>query len=76
MLYILCCDLSVAVVTVMFGRPEASFNESEGMYSMCIVKDRVTARRVSVTILDTSGTAIRNTGKTMTHMCEKNLIGI
>ena len=56
----LCC---VCIdVTVGFGRPEATFNESDGLYRMCIVKDRVTAQRVTVEISDTPGTADRNQG--------------
>ena len=61
---------SGAVVTVSFGRPEASFNESDGEYRMCIVKDRDTAQRVTVELTDTPGTAGRNEGKfhhTHTH---------
>ena len=54
----LCC----VGVTVEFGSPEASFNESDGVYRMCIVKDRETAQRVTVQITDTPGTADRNQG--------------
>lgn len=50
-------------VTVEFGRPEASFNESDGLYRMCIVKDRVTAQRVIVEISDTPATAGRDEGE-------------
>ena len=58
-------------MTVGFGRPEASFNESDGRYRMCIVKDRETAQRVTVEVTDTPGTAGRNEGKhiLLTHYC-------
>ena len=49
-------------MTVGFGRPEAGFNESDGAYRMCIVKDRVTAQRVTVALSDTPGTAQRDEG--------------
>lgn len=55
-----------AVVTVEFGRPEATFNESEGKYTMCIVKDKETVRSVIVSLTDIPGTAERNIG-TYTH---------
>ena len=51
------------MVTVMFARPMASFNESDGAYRMCVVKDRVTARRVTVTLTDAPGTAGRDEGE-------------
>lgn len=51
------------VVTLNFGTPEVSFNESEGIYRMCIVKDGVALQRITVRLTDTSGTAIRNQGK-------------
>ena len=50
-------------VTVMFGRPMASFNESDGEYRMCVVKDRVTARRVTITLSDSPDTAGRDEGE-------------
>lgn len=51
-----------AVVTVEFGRPEATFNESEGKYTMCIVKDKETVHSVIVSLTDIPGTAERNIG--------------
>ena len=50
-------------VTVMFGRSMASFNESDGVYRMCVVKDRVTARRVTITLSDMPETAGRDEGE-------------
>ena len=47
----------------MFGRSMASFNESDGAYRMCVVKDRVTARRVTITLSDIPETAGRNEGE-------------
>ena len=52
----------------MFARPEASFNESEGRYTMCIVKDSVTAQRVTVLLSDDSGTALRDEGKLIIYI--------
>ena len=68
-------------MTVSFGRPEASFNESDGEYRMCIVKDSETAQRVTVELTDTPGTAGRNEGKlyhththTHTHLLAQSLV--
>ena len=47
----------------MFGSPEATFNESDGIYRMCIVKDSVTAIRVIVALEDIPGTALLNEGR-------------
>ena len=49
----------------MFGSPEASFNESDGEYRMCIVKDSVTAQTVTVPLFDNPGTAGRDEGNHM-----------
>lgn len=55
--------MCVTAVRVDFGRPEASFNESDGIYTMCIVKNTTTAQRVTVELSNTPGTALLDEGR-------------
>lgn len=55
-------------MTVQFGRPSATFNESDGLYRMCIVKDRDTASRVTVSITDTPVSANRDEGEQLQEL--------
>ena len=50
------------VVTLGFEKPEASFNESDGQYKVCIVKDKETASNIVVSVQSRPGTAQQNIG--------------
>ncbi len=43
------------VVNVGFGRPGVTVNESDGEFTMCVVKDRFTLQPITVRIISTSG---------------------
>lgn len=54
--------LSVAV-TVSFGRPNVTVNESDGFFRMCVVKDRETIVPVTVDIISRAGSATEGSGE-------------
>lgn len=53
----------LAEVTVGFGRTSATFNESDGQFTMCVVKDRETAVPVEFFVEDIPNTATKPSGK-------------
>ena len=55
--------LPSSAVNVRFGRPNVTVTEDDGEFMMCVVKDRVTAVPVIVTISTSDGTAIESSGK-------------
>ena len=51
------CSCLFTVVTVGFGSPGVTVTESQGYFTMCLVKDADTIGDVTVDITDTAGTA-------------------
>ncbi len=50
-------------MTVGFGSAGVSVVESQGYFTMCVVKDKATSSPVAVEIVDIEGTALRDIGK-------------
>ena len=49
-------------VTVGFGSPGVSVNESSGQFMMCVVRDVEALQDITVTISSEDGTAISDVG--------------
>lgn len=53
------------MVTVGFRETNSTFDESAGMFIVCVRKDRATARDVSLAVSDTEITATEPDGKSV-----------
>ena len=64
------------VVSVRFGSPNVTVPEEVGVFMMCVLKDRDTIGRVTVTLSSAPGTATEGIGKWNPQMstCKKLLL--